>query len=326
MAIAFSKAGIGSLLADTFDQAVRARPHVFPNTEPRGQTLVMVADFGGQHKGQHFDTYAFLILDLDRNGRWVQGQRLFRQTVMPNARRMSFKAMNDNRRRQALFPFLGLSDGIEGWLVLFGVSKAGGSLFGGLEKAAGVEDLFAHWKPSVRERLLRIMHLSAFLLSGLSSPQQDVLWFIDEDEVAANAQQLTQLTNIFGRVSSNSLAHDLRHIRCGTTRSDDGTLSLEDLVAVCDLAAGAYCEVATAMIKQGRFPRRDVITALPADLSWKTRVLTTWLAADSGPLQRLTCSIELESTSPRMRATMMRWHAVPAPLGLPDRPFGYTGH
>ena len=284
MEIAFSKAGIGGLLADSFDRAVQARPRAFPNVEPRGRTLIMVADFGGQHKGPHFDTYAFLVLDLDKNPQWFEGQRLFRQTVMPNVRRMSFKAMNDRHRRQALIPFLSLADGIVGWLVLFAVSKTGGSLFRSVEMSAEAKDLLADWKPSVRERLLRIMHFSSFLLSGLSVPGQNCLWIIDEDEIAANVQQLTQLTKVLAVVSSNSIVHDLGHLRCGTTRSDDGTLSLEDLVAICDLGAGAFSDVATAMMSEGRFPRGDIVTALPHGLSWMSRVLTTWLAAVGGPL------------------------------------------
>ena len=323
MTKAFSRAGIGQLLADTFDRRVQANSFTFPTVHLRGQTLMMVADFGGQHKGQHFDTYAFLIFDLDRNERWLEGQRFFRHTIMPRGRRMAFKAMNDKYRRQALVPFLRLADHIEGWLVLFAVSKIGGSLFGGAEESADAEYLLTNWKPSVRERLLRIMHFSAFLLSGLSSPGQDVLWIIDEDEVAANVQQLTQLTQVLGRVSSNSMAHDLRHLRCGTTHSDDGSLSLEDLVAICDLGAGAICEVATAMISQGRFPRRDVVSALPKGLSWKSRVLASWLAADNKSLQRLSCLVELSASSSRMRATMMRWHAIPGQVSLRPHTFTY---
>ena len=196
----------------------------------------------------------FLIFDLDRNERWLQGQRFFRQAIMPSGRRMAFKAMNDKLRREALVPFLQLADEIEGWLVLFAVSKVGGSSFRSADRPDEFEQLLKSWKPSVRERLLRIMHFSAFLLSGLSSPGQDVLWIIDKDEVAANAKQLTQLTQVLARVSSNSIGHDLRHLRCGTTHSDDGSLSLEDLVAICDLGAGALCEVATAIVSQGGFP------------------------------------------------------------------------
>jgi hypothetical protein len=123
----FSTSGSGKILARSFDRVLRQRPYSFPNVEPRGQTLMMAADFGGQHKGQYFDTYAFLVFDLDHNSRWLAGQRLFRQKMMPTARRMCFKAMNDKYRRQALVPFLTLADRINGWLVLFAVSKAGGS-------------------------------------------------------------------------------------------------------------------------------------------------------------------------------------------------------
>ena len=323
MTMTFSRAGIGQLLADTFDRRVHTNSFTFPTVDPRGQTLMMVADFGGQHRGQHFDTYAFLIFDLDRNERWLEGQRFFRQTIMPSGRRMAFKAMNDKYRRQALVPFLKLADDLEGWLVLFAVSKVGGSLFGGAEESPETEYLLKNWKPSVRERLLRVMHFSAFLLSGLSSPGQDVLWFIDKDEVAANVQQLTQLTEVLARVSSNSIAHDLRHLRCGTTHSDDGSRSLEDLVAICDLGAGAFCEVATAMTSQERFPRRNVMTALPTGLSWKSRVLASWLAADNRSLQRLSCLVELSASSSRMRATMMRWHAIPGQVSLPQPIFTY---
>jgi hypothetical protein len=305
----FSTSGSGKILARSFDRVLRQRPYSFPNVEPRGQTLMMAADFGGQHKGQYFDTYAFLVFDLDHNSRWLAGQRLFRQKMMPTARRMCFKAMNDKYRRQALVPFLTLADCINGWLVLFAVSKAGGSLFGQIFNG---DDLLAGWKPAVRERLLRILHLSTFLLSGLSSHGQNVLWVIDEDEVAANADQLTQLTNVFARISSNSLAHGLGHLRCGSTRLDDGSLALEDLAAICDLAAGAFCEVTTSMFSEGLFPKHNVITALPGGLSWKSQVISSWLAPNNNySLHRLSCVIQLDTTSSGINASMIQWHAVP---------------
>jgi hypothetical protein len=218
--------------------------------------------------------------------------------------------MNDKYRRRALIPFLTLADCIDGWLVLFAVSKAGGSLFRHSAEILDDDDFVAGWKPRVRERLLRILHLSAFLLSGLSSPGQNVLWVIDEDEVAANVKQLTELTNVFSRISSNSLAHGLGHLRCGTTRSDDGTLALEDLVAICDLAAGAFCEVTTSMFSRGLFPKQNVIASLPGTLSWKSRVMSSWLAANNNSLHRLSCVIQFDTTSPGMNTSMMRWHEL----------------
>ncbi len=283
----------------------------------------MAADFGGQHKSAYFETYSFLICDLERNTSWLNGQALFRSTALPK-RRMSFKTMNDAHRRRALLPFLKLADNIEGWLVLFAITKSGGSLFRPIDRASVDVDLLIAWKPEIREKLLRILHLSFFLLSGLAAPGQDVLWIIDEDEIAANPKCLAQLTKVFEQISSNSLTHNLGRLRCGTTASDDGTFALEDLASICDLSAGALGEIGTAMSKASRFPKGKIITPLPYNLSWKSRVLATWLASERSDLQRSTCVIELESASSGIRATKLRWHAVAGQLLLPRHPFVYN--
>lgn len=180
----FSPEGVGAFLGDSLNADLLANRSEFPFLT-RGRTLLLVADFGGHHEKQHFDTYTFLILDLAKNQDWLAQQRQFRDAILPNRRRMSFKALNDGMRRQALVPFMQAAAGIEGYLAQFAISKAGGSFFTGpAEDEVGAE-LLKRWKPNVQERLLRVLHLSAFLLSGLSSPGQDVLWIIDEDDIAA---------------------------------------------------------------------------------------------------------------------------------------------
>ena len=85
--------------------------------------------------------------------------------------------------------------------------------------------------------------------------------------MAANAEQLARLSNLFGQISSSYLSYDLEHLRCGTTRLDDGTISLEDLAAIPDLAAGALSEIGTAMIAQGQSPVSRIAAPLPRNLS-----------------------------------------------------------
>ncbi|WP_234835353.1 hypothetical protein [Sinorhizobium meliloti] len=173
----FSPDGVGAFLADSLNADLLANRSDFPFLT-RGRTLLLVADFGGHHQKQHFDTYTFLILDLAKNQHWLAQQRRFRDAILPNRRRMSFKALNDGMRRQALVQFMQAAASIEGFLAQFAISKAGGSLFTGpAEDEVGAE-LLQRWKPNVQERLLRVLHLSAFLLSGLSSPGQDVVWIV----------------------------------------------------------------------------------------------------------------------------------------------------
>jgi hypothetical protein len=309
--VGFCKAGPGLLLADAFDRELEDFPDRTSRPRVGGGTLLMVADFGGSHAGQLFETYSFLVLDLDQNHAWLSAQKHFRAHVIRSSRRMSFKDLNDRIRRNAFLPFLQMGNEISGWLVTFAVSKNGISLFGTGPRDTEVEEALARWKPAVQERLLRILHLSGFLLSGLSSTSQDVLWLIDQDEIAANVDQLTQLTKLFGVVVSNCLTHDLGHLRCGTAKSDDGTRSLEDILAYCDLAAGSVCEIATAMAGGHRHLQKDIVAPLPSSVSWKTRVMTSWLADRSTYLHRMTCLIDLSESKPSMSMRMLRWHALP---------------
>src|SRR5262249_4897081 len=155
---------IGKLLGPVLDRELARNPNSFPNAKPRGNTLMMISDFGGQHRGQYYETYAFLIFDLERNTSWLSRQQGFRRSPL-NRRRMSFKNMNDSLRRRSLIPFLQLAGSLDGWLVIFVVSRRGGSLFQrSTEEERAALDV---WKPAVQEQLLRVLHFSGFLLSGL---------------------------------------------------------------------------------------------------------------------------------------------------------------
>jgi hypothetical protein len=310
----FAKVGPGLLLADSFDRELNELSALAPRPSSRGSTLLIAADFGGSHAGQLFETYSFIVLDLDRNAAWLSAQQHFRSQVIRSPRRISFKSLNDKVRRNALVPFLQIGNRICGWLVTFAVSKNGLSLFEPGPRKTEVEQTLAIWKLPVQERLLRVLHFSAFLLSGLSVPGQDVLWVIDEDEIAANINQLTQLTKLFGIVASNSLTHDLGHMRCATAKSDDGSRSLEDLIAYSDLAAGSVCEITTAMAGGHRYLQKDIVASLPSSVSWKSRLMGSWLALRSTTLHRMTWLIDLSEGRPTMHARILRWHALPGTL------------
>ncbi len=305
--------GVGKILSHTFNKQLYRCHKVFPHL-PRGRTLFTVGDFSGQHAKQHFDTYSFLIFDLDRNSEWLRLQQNFRDNVFTSNRRMSFKQMNDAHRRRVLVPFMQMASRIEGYLILFAISKKGGSMFHFSDTSDEKDKLLSVWKPVIQERLLRIVHLSAFILSGLSVPQQYLLWIIDQDEIAANISQLTSLTNVFARVFSNCANHDLRHLRCGTTQYDDGSLVLEDLAAIPDLTAGAFSEICTGFIDQSRFPGSEVVVPIPTGLTWKSHLIGSWIACQERPLRQLSCVIELEPSSTRLRATILKWHAIPGQI------------
>lgn len=314
----FSVAGVGGILAPSLNANLLSDRSGFPFVT-RGRTLLLAADFGGHHPKQHYDTYTFLILDLAKNQEWLAWQRYFRSAILRHRRRMSFKALNDGIRRRALVPFMRAAAGIEGCLVQFAISKIGGSLFTGPSEDEVGAELLKCWKPNVQERLLRVLHLSAFLLSGMSVPHQDVLWIIDEDDIAANVTMLTTLTELFSRVSSSYCAHPLGHLRCGTTATaDDGSLTLEDLTAITDLTTGALGELCTGFVTEDLFPRRGIITPLPNNLTWKTKLIASWMAAPGFSIKRHTTILDLRPGSIGTRTTTLGWRIYERSLIMPD--------
>jgi len=289
-------------VSDVLQRELRAPG--FPNTR-RGQKLFSVADFSGAHRGAKFDTYAFLILDLDRNNWWLSAQREFRQKLLRDGRRLSFKNLNDRVRRHALAQFLSGADEIEGVLIVFAVEKSVGSIFDSPEDGSQ-EPLLKAWKKSVHEHLLRITHLGALSVARVSRPDQDLLWISDQDKIASNDFQLTALTKLFATIWGNVTDHPLRHFRCGTTKCDDGSLALEDFAAIPDLAAGATCELISKISQQRIFPVMGITTALPSGLSSKTQKLSHWLANTSKALRHILIVIDGESRSSGTKVTLMK--------------------
>jgi hypothetical protein len=307
---------VSNTLARSFDDAAETGGNRFPKCM-RGRTTLIAVDLGGAHAGQLFETYSFLVLDIDTNQNWVLAQRGFRSELLPSMRRISFKSLNDRVRRRAITPFLQMGNMLAGWLVTFAITKNRESIFEIDEVAPELGLLLSTWKPAVRERLLRVLHLSAFLMSGLCKANQNVLWVVDEDAIASNVDQLTKLTKLLASIYSAGCETQLGHLRCATAKSDDGSRSLEDLLAYSDLAAGAVCEITTAMAGTHRNLQSTIMAPLPRLLSWKARHICSWLAFDESPLRRLTCLIELNKDKPGMRTQIIRWHAVPGVLDVP---------
>lgn len=300
-------------LGSVFEGAL-ARRSYHALSAPRGDQLLITCDIGGSQKDQRYETFAFLIHDLDRSQRWLSGQRHLRSAVMRHQRRMAFKAMNDRLRRQALIPFLELAEHLDGFLVTFAVDK-GARPHMTLDDEVQT-DVATLWKASVIPRLTWIAYLGAFLVSGFAAAGQNVMFILDEDEVAANVPQLTKLTHFFAQICAGHGGPTMGHLRCGTAKSDDGSLQLEDLVALSDLAAGASAEFLWSLDRDGAGIMSPLLPRLPRSLSWKSRMIMPWLLHEGGSLDRILCIIDGGSSATKWRATIPRYFTIHSPIDL----------
>ena len=145
----------------------------------------------------------------------------------------------------------------------------------------------------------------------------DDLWFTDQDDVAANAERLTVLTQVWAIILSNYLSKaderfpfTLGHLRCGTTASDTGNLQIEDLAAIPDLVAGSLSEALTCFDKEGRRPNSRLVLPPPQSLPEKARRIIGWLTDGTMPLRRQVFSIERTDHSSHFTIKRLVFHGT----------------
>jgi hypothetical protein len=203
---------------------------------------------------------------------------------------MSFKDLRDRRRKDALTPFLEAANTIQGISFTLAIDVAIPSLFDG-PAPLNLENpefaAFREWSPATLEKAFRVVHTLSFLMAGLLREGQDVVWFTDEDAIAANSTRLTLLTKLLALISSSYLTFSLGHLRCATTHSDDGTRSIEDLVSVPDVVAGAISEQLGLEHDDPSVPTGTAFWLYRGGFSEKTTLITSWLMDTRFPLKRL---------------------------------------
>jgi len=229
-----------------------------------------------------------------------------REVHLSDFRRMSFKNLSDGQRRRAMRPLLEAANDLEGLSFSIAVSKQCDTVFAAsppLDLNNPEFGAYRKWKPAVLDKAFFILHVLSVLLGGLAARGQDVLWFTDEDNIAANDDRVRELTQLFAWISSQYLEFDLGHLRCGTSKCDDGTRQIEDYLAIPDLIAGALSEqMALRGIDQGE--SSEIFWMHRGDFSNKTREITWWFSNAGCPLKRVFCTVDV---SPDGDGHLLSW-------------------
>lgn len=272
--------------------------------------LLVASDYSGQHKGASFETYSMLFTGTRGWDEWETTRLQLRRIYKVGNRRISFKGLSDSRKRDMLPSFLNAADQLPGLCVVLAVDRKIQSLFHKdkpIDLSSPELTSYSHYRDRIFERLLRIVHFVSFFVAGLSRQNQDVLWFTDQDAIAANDARVVELCGIWSNVLGNYLKHDLRHIKCGTTQCDDGSLQIEDLASVPDLAAGALGALLNQYAAKGIMPSRVLIPA-PSELPPKSAHICKWLAYKEASLNRLILMIDEEPKMGSLRLKLLHLH------------------
>ena len=189
--------------------------HFLPNL--RGaDTLLLGSDYSGEAPSATHVVYSFLLTSLESWASWEPIRLRIRKQFFSDSRRMSFKRLSDGQRRRALPHLLKAANSLEGLSLSIAFNKRSESVFEArppLDLSNPQFAAFRKWKTEVLEKAFFICHVLGVLLAGLAVPYQNVLWFTDEDSIAANDDRVRELTQLFAWISSLYLRFTARTLR-----------------------------------------------------------------------------------------------------------------
>lgn len=235
-------AGVHSFINTQFGQLNRPDGIIYPDLND-GSDLVLATDYSGEHEAPDFRVLGFLLTtQKSLEDVWEPIRLEVRRKHLHNDRRMAFKKLDDALRINAFPTFLKAASQLNGVLACVAVEKS----FQLAPKEA-LPPLRYNWVPEPLEKLLEICTFGAGLVNGLRSPGQNVRWLTDDDaivvkeEARADAQKL-MTSCLFPYLDEKPLFT----LGVASQFTEDG-LQAEDLLAIPDLAAGAFSETLMSM-------------------------------------------------------------------------------
>lgn len=257
-------------------------PSLIPDLS-KDKTLFVFSDYSqviGKYK-----TYSFLVIGRSGADYFNGARKILRKDFNLDNRRMSFKGLGDKRKLNALPAFLSCAGCMDGILVTFAVDTKIKYMFA--EQFLEVWTELSSLKKNVLEDLLRVVHFGAQAIMTIFSGSQNIVWFTDCDAIVANEEY----EQLFGKLSEATIRNmfmpeeDINRVVFGLSNVDDGSLEIEDFVAIPDLVAGALCETLD-QLNLSNLRVTSKISLNKPNVKEKTDIICEWIGKTVCPLKK----------------------------------------
>lgn len=262
-------------------------------------TLVIASDYSGQHKQATHEAYTFLVTTDAYLTHWLPELDKFRAAHLPDGRRISFKNANEKVRWRAFPHFLRVAGNLRGNLITVLIDRRVGSFAGisRLDLAAALPDCFPTSAPDgTVEKMLRLASFVSLILAGLRDETQPSYWVSDHDEALDSDSRREQFAKLatyltFGLTGWKAAAN---HV-FGTTELQESPYWSEDLTAIADIVAAAYCKIEPQI--PGILGRRNWVVGMSSSRVSDQRALLVgnWLAQGPALMKHVLLRLELTS-------------------------------
>ncbi|MGB6385016.1 MAG: hypothetical protein WBE45_02555 [Terriglobales bacterium] len=211
----------------------------------KNRSLGIFSDYSGEGSGRYF-VYSVLVCGFNMRESFNKRMAKVRPEFGLGAKEIAYKNLNKGQMCLALPDYLAAADQLPGFLCTVAIDKRIRSVFGVEQDVrrrlvAVLRDAeLSVRKPDVAEKLLRVVHLAAYLTALLGRDGQNVFWMTDNDAICPTPLQHKQLLDFFfGRVLPLYQRPGSQFDRMGgATPFPERSVEMNDLLSLPDLAAG----------------------------------------------------------------------------------------
>jgi hypothetical protein len=280
----------------------RRRKLILPELRAfNNQSIGVFSDYSGEGPGR-YAVYSVLVCGFDMRTSFERRVREARARFGLGDKEIAYKDLRMGQMRRALPDLLAAADELPGFLCTVAVDKRIRSVFGcekdTPEKLVAVLEQagLGNRKPAVAEKLLRVVHLTAYLTALLGGEGQKVFWMTDHDDICPTPEEHRKLLEIFARVMPLFQKQGAQFGQMGgAVPFEDRSVEMNDLLSLADLAAGAICDYLS---------KRD--STQPDDIRVKRGVdsIMLWLARAGIGLKKFCCLLRKREDQLIERATL----------------------
>lgn len=275
---------------------------LLPELRKHTNVLSIFSDYGGESKESNYYVYSFLLCDFHVAKYFLsQGMSEIRKKYNLNDKELLFKDLRHGPTKRSLKEYLKLLDrAVPGFLYTVVVDKKVQTVFGASDEKIPnnvvrivEENGFGSWKRNTSEKLLRVVHVAAYLTGLFSRDGQKLFWMTDHDAIAPNKLKQMKMMNLFCNILPLYTSNKFDFIG-GAVPFKERSISLLDLLSSTDFVAGAVEHYLT---------RRDRMEDLTIKEDADT--ILQWLAYDGIALKKRVTIIKLAEKSSIIGANLV---------------------
>lgn len=255
------------------------------------ETIGVFSDYGGEHSGSRYQTYSVLVYGWNHASSFEDMiEEVRSRHGVNNTTEMSYKSLRFGPLKRCLPEYLKTCSLIAGMLFTVIVDKNVTSVLGprNREQYDGLASIlssngFGKYKPHTAEKVLRVIHISAYLVALLSKRGQKVFWMSDNDAIISNEERTLLAAKLFQNILPIYSSHSYGEFFYSAPHLMDNPRTFSNFLSVADLAAGALEGYLTRKMKNQL-----------NELKPEAKTIMSWLGRAGIGLKKHTMLIELD--------------------------------